>query len=169
MNQTVSTALSSLVVAVGVVAIYHLVFHAGGGPARQEDPGSARYQELVEREIQEMEDMLRRSEAVLPPSLDLNAMGALLKKAGVELGADVDRNLLLSLWYSHLQGLQRNLREAIDAARANEPARGGYRVKATQMIGTFHRKLKEGMLNDEQARKLFTVVPAMVPPPVATH
>jgi hypothetical protein len=161
-NRLLTLAIVMVLLCAASLAVYHMLFHAQDGET-EGGPAARPAAEGPEAEVREIEHLLERSRAVVPVAYDEAALRALAANAKADLTAEQEA-VVLPLLHEHLLALLRNLEEALEAARRGDADRARFRVVATRRHDEFQRRLREH-LPAEQARALFGVAPAMVPPP----
>ncbi len=157
-----------LLVTVAVVAIYHLVFHAGEEGTRPDPTAGAAAPGGAPGPRSERDDMARMlsdAGSLGSGAYDEAMMRQVVEDAGVALD-EAQAGVILPALHEHLRALRANLEAALEAfdrgARPRE--RTPYRVKAVQQHGTFQALLREH-LSPADAARLFKGSPNMLPPP----
>ncbi len=153
--------LTNLLVVVGAIAVYHVLFHGGGG-----EPTSPE-QDLSGTRIEErnaLEDQMHRADVLFTPTYDEAAMRRIIERADVTLTDEQAQEILPRL-HAHLVSLRKNLESARAAALAGKPdsQRVVYHARAAQMHGAFQAYLRK-VLTPDDATAIFKAAPAMLPP-----
>ncbi|MDA1195012.1 MAG: hypothetical protein O2894_07475 [Planctomycetota bacterium] len=156
------TILSQLVIALIVVAGYHLLVHdvqsttCPLGPAPASEPATEERTELVQ--------LLAGSAVYASDAYDANALQAIVERAGLALELST-QDVVLPALHAHLHALRENLEAAVRALDegAGPAERFRYRTIAVQQHGRFQAELGR-TLPRESVLALFRAAPPLLPP-----